>query len=109
MESGTAEATTMLKARSNAFRVNAGDWLLKNKSALLICQSVLVSKFYEKWEEIHEQENHDPSMCGFLSELEDAIDLLAQTIADLRNARFWPEENVSLNQTQTKTVEVSND
>jgi len=109
MESVTAKATTMLEARRNAFRINAGDWLLENKSALFVCQSVLVSKFYEKWEEIHEQENHDPSMCCFLSELEDAIDLLAQTIAGLRNARFWPEENVSLNQTETETVEVSND
>lgn len=97
-----SEARAAFERRYAEMRQNAGDWLLKNRNALQLCQNVLVSKYYEAVEEFYEKENHDPDFCCFLQELEDAIDLLGSTIADLRGQRFWPDL-----ETTTATTEIN--
>jgi hypothetical protein len=84
-------ARTAFDLRHAAMRQNAGDWLLKNKNALQLVQATLVKAYYEAYEELGEKENHDPDFCCYLQETEDAIDLLASTIADLRSQTFWPK------------------
>lgn len=76
-----------IEQRLLQMRLNAGDWLLKNKNALLLCQSVLIEKT-----EVAKEGLEDPhsDLCGFLMEIEDAVDLLASVGRDLRNADFWP-------------------
>lgn len=85
-----SDARAAFEQRHAEMRQNAGDWLLKNRNALQLCQSVLVGKYYEAAEELYQKESHDPDFCCFLQEIEDAIDLLGSTIADLRGQRFWP-------------------
>ena len=77
--------------RHQQMRMNAGDWLLKNKNALKICQSALIEKYFAALE----QDDASPDLYCFLQEIDDAVDLLGQVIADLRNAQFWPEEQKS--------------
>jgi hypothetical protein len=86
-----SDARAAFERRHAEMRQNAGDWVIKNRNALGLCQSVLLSKYYEAVEELSENDNHDPDFCCFLSEIEDAIDLLGSTIADLRGQRFWPD------------------
>ena len=91
-----SDARTVFDKRHTQMRQNAGDWLLKNRNTLQLVQSVLVSKYYEAIEELRETA-HDPSLCCFLQEIDDAIDLLASTVADLRNQQFWPDiENTEI-------------
>lgn len=86
-----ADARAAFEERHLQMRQNAGDWLLKNRNVLQLCQYSLVKAYYEAYEELHEKEDHDADFCSFLSDIEDAIDLLGSTIADLRGQRFWPE------------------
>ena len=72
-------------------RQNAGDWLLKNRNSLQLCQSVLMEKWYGTAEELHNSPEHSADLCCFLQEIEDAVDLFGSVIADLRGQRFWPE------------------
>jgi hypothetical protein len=75
--------------RHQQMRMNAGDWLLKNRDALKLCQGVLVEKHYGAWEDLNPQK--DSSLACHLQEVDDAVDLLARVIAELRNTDFWPE------------------
>lgn len=75
--------------RHQQMRMNAGDWLLKNRDALKLCQAVLLEKHYEAWEELNTET--DSSLASHLQEVDDAIDLLGRVVAELRNADFWPE------------------
>ena len=91
-----SDARTVFDKRHAQMRQNAGDWLLKNRNAIQLVQSVLVSKYYETIEGLNEKD-HDPTLCCFLQEIEDAIDLLASTVAELRNQQFWPDiENTEI-------------
>ena len=91
-----SDARTVFDKRHAQMRQNAGDWLLKNRNVFQLVQSVLVSKYYETIEGLSETD-HDPSLCCFLHEIDDAIDLLASTVADLRNQQFWPDiENTEI-------------
>lgn len=69
-----------------------GRWLDSNKPALMLCQQVLVRAY---WEAVESSEND----WTILSEIDDAIDLLGQTVADLREhcdmGKFWPENQAS--------------
>ena len=91
-----SDAHAAFERRHAQMRQNAGDWLLKNRNALQLCQSVLIDKWYSTFDEIHEQENHRDELCAFLSEIEDAVDLLGSVVADLRQQRFWPEPEQTL-------------
>jgi len=91
-----SDAHAAFERRHAQMRQNAGDWLLKNRNALQLCQSVLIDKWYSTHEQLHENENHSDELCGFLSEIEDAVDLLGSVVADLRQQRFWPEPEQTL-------------
>ena len=70
---------------------NAGRWLINNRPLLKLTQYTLVRAYYQAFEELYEKEDPDKDFCGFLSEIEDAIDLLGTTIGGLSSQDFWPE------------------
>lgn len=75
--------------RHQQMRMNAGDWLLKNRHALKLCQAVLTEKQWQAWEELDPKK--DSSLACYLQEIDDAVDLLGQVIGDLRGTEFWPQ------------------
>lgn len=77
--------------RHQQMRMNAGDWLLKKKNTFKLCQQVLLDKYYGALED---DSSSDDLIC-FLQAIDDAVDLLAQTVAELRNVDFWPSEEES--------------
>jgi hypothetical protein len=91
-----SDAHAAFEQRHAQMRQNAGDWLLKNRNALQLCQSVLIDKWYATNDELHEKDHHNDELCCFLSEIEDAVDLLGSVVADLRGQRFWPEPEQTL-------------
>lgn len=99
----SSEAKKAYEERYAKMRQNAGDWLLKNRNALFVCQSVLLQKFYQTYEELAENENHDPNLCCFLQEIEDVVDLIGSTVAELRNQNFWPQPLPNVAETENKT------
>ena len=91
-----SDAQAAFNKRHAEMRQNAGDWLLKNRNALQLCQSVLMDKWYATAEELNGKPDHSADLCCFLQEIEDAVDLLGSTIADLRQQRFWPQPEQTL-------------
>ena len=77
--------------RHQQMRINAGDWLLKKKNVFKLCQQVLLEKYYSA---INEEGASGDLVC-FLQEIDDAVDLLAQVVAELRSVDFWPSEEES--------------
>lgn len=63
-----------------------GAWLRKHESALKACQTYLVAAFWTTY-----KEENTADLDQFLCEIEDHIELLSDTIADLRSQEFWPE------------------
>ena len=78
--------------RHATMRQNAGDWLLKNRNALFVCQSVLIEKYYATAES---DATASPDLACFLQEIQDVIDLYAGLIADLRDQAFWPAQETA--------------
>lgn len=78
---------------------NRGAWLQQNETALKVCQSFLVSKF---WEAMELTEPGD-ELADFLMECSDHINLLAQVVGDLRGQEFWPRPNAEPGEPTSET------
>lgn len=99
-----SDAQTAWQQRHAQMRQNAGDWVLKHRNALFLCSQVLTEKWYSTAEEQHDSKNHSCELYCFLSEIEDAVDLLGDLSRELRQANFWPEpETVEAESTETKS------